>query len=344
MSAYGQRVTADTDWIPAELEPVALRLARADQAAFEIAQLSMEWSRTEGNGPLTLHQVIDRPGTVSLVVVKVRPIPPLVSMLFSEAVNHLRAAIDNTVFYLVQREHGELDERLARRVAMPIYEEAKKLDDWFSENDRRGLSALGATSTLAPRVKTLQPFASDDMVPSTSERLAALMAVDVVREHPLLLLRAYSNEDKHHAIRTAAARTLIQRDDQPFSTSDRSTWPIQPGDVLSTTPVGKEVLVDTNSAVHVERRAGTAWVSPGHELEHLRNYVASIAIPTLVTGLAIPRAFPPEIDLSDTGQTDRERIDSGSWQSAHERWGPVGLRAFVEAHSTPPAVPPTIHP
>ena len=342
LSAYGRVMATETEWIPAELESVALRLARADQAAFEVAQLSMEWSRAGGNGPLTLHQVEDPPGTLGLVVVEVRPIPPLIPMLFSEAINHLRAAIDNTVFYLVEREQRQLDERLARRVAMPIFDDGKKLTDWLAENDRRGLSALGASSALARRIRSLQPFASDDVVPSTSERLAALMEIEVVNEHPLLLLQAYSNADKHRAIRAAAARVLVQRDDQPFSASDRSMRPIQPGDVLSMTPVGTGVVVDTNPAVHVERPAGTAWVSPGHELEYLRNYVASVAVPTLVTGLAIPRAVPPEMDLGDTGQTDRERIEEGSWQTAHERWGPIGMKAFAEAHGAPPAVPPTI--
>lgn len=323
---------------------MALRLARADQAAFEIGRLSLEWSRADGNGPLTLHQVENPPGTLSLVVTKVRPIAPAVSMLFSEAVHHLRAAIDNTIFSMVGKAHRTLDDRLARRVAMPIFDEASKLDRWLRENEKAGLTVLGAASSLAPRIRALQPFASDDAVPSISKSLASLMGVDVVREHPLFLLQGYSNEDKHRAIRTAAARTLIQRDDESFFDSDRRMRPVEPGDVLSTVPKGELVMVDSNAAVHVERPGSTAWVSPGHELDHLRAYVANVAIPILATGLAISAAFPPEIDLSDTGHTARERIDAGSWQSAHQRMMRISYEALSDALNAQPTVPPIFQP
>ncbi|WP_445165802.1 hypothetical protein ACTXG7_18150 [Mycolicibacterium sp. Dal123E01] len=42
-------MTADPsalDWLPDELAPVALRLARADELQYELAQLCLEWSKT----------------------------------------------------------------------------------------------------------------------------------------------------------------------------------------------------------------------------------------------------------------------------------------------------------
>ena len=168
LRTYSQEMTIDTSWIPTGLEPVALRLARADQKAFEVGKLSLEWSRADGNGPLTVHQIEASPGTLSLVVAHVRLIPPAVSMLFSEAINHLRAAIDNTVFHLVVDEHGPLADRLARKVAMPIYNEPSKFDNWLGENDKVGLATLGEGSKLATRIRALQPFEDASSVPSMS--------------------------------------------------------------------------------------------------------------------------------------------------------------------------------
>lgn len=335
-------MTIDTSWIPAQLEPVALRLARADQLIFEVGKLSLEWSIGDSNSPITLHQVEQAPGFLSLVVAKVRPVPPAVSMLFSETINHLRAAIDNTVFHIVEEEQGPLAERIARRVSFPTYDDPSKFERWLHENDKVGLTALGEGSRLASRIRALQPFEDMSTVQSIAEPLATLMGIEPAGVHPLVLLQAYSNDDKHRAIRSAAARTMIQRDDEPFRSSDRSMRPLQPGDVLATTAVGEIVMIDSNAAVHVARPGGAEWVSPSRELDHLRAHVAEVVIPTLMTGLSIPRAFPPNIDLEDTGQTDRERINAGEWKSAHERMAVIAASALLDALSAQPTVPPIV--
>jgi hypothetical protein len=62
-------------------------------------------------GPLTLEQVHgSAPGTVDAVVTALRPIPPVAALLFSEAINHLRAALDNVVFHLVTSALGKTRE------------------------------------------------------------------------------------------------------------------------------------------------------------------------------------------------------------------------------------------
>jgi hypothetical protein len=338
---YRESVSGETLWIPAGLEPVALRLSRADEAAFAVARLALEWSRNGGNGPLEMLQVENPPGILSLVVARVRPIPPTIVLLFSEAIHHLRAALDNAVFHLVEQEQGPLDDDRARRVAMRIDEDEAAFSKWLSSNDKVGLAALGHKSALAARMRALQPFASGDTLPSVPEPLATLMGCKIDRVHPLLLLKGYSNEDKHRAIRAAAARAVVRRDDQPFAGSDRTMRPVQAGDVLSVTPTGVPVGVDTQAAIHVRRPGGTAWVAPSSELDRLRSYVAG-AIPSLLGCDGGQRTFPPKIDLTDNGQTDRERIESASWDSAAERMKPIAYQAFGEAITAPAAVPPIV--
>ena len=328
----------DMSWIPIGLEDVALRLARADEATYEIIQLSIDWARAGETGPILVRQAEVEPGILELVVDKVRPVPPLIGLLFSEAIHHLRAAIDNTVFYLVGGA-GEIDPKVAHQIAFPIFPDPEGLDRWFDRTAGARL-ILAEHSTLASRIGDLQPFKSNDSIPAVSEALAELMGVDAAREHPLLLLQAYSNEDKHRSIRTGAGRSLVQRDDEPFLKSDRTMRPVTRGDVLARTPIGQPVVVDANTAVHIERPKGKTWVSPGRELSQLRDYVSTVAIPTLVSGKSRLNAFPPHVDLNDNGLSGRERIDRGQWQNAHARAQQGSRQAFLEAMSSPPHIPP----
>lgn len=327
-------MAAETSWIPPELEMTILRLARADEATFVLGQLSLERSRSGREGPIDLYQVEEQPGELSLRVAGVRSIPPAISMLFSEAIHHLRACLDNTVFVMVKQLEGVLTNRQARLVSMPVQRESSKLDRWFRENGKANLCSLGEMSTLAPRIRELQPFASSDKVPSLSESLAGLMGVKAVSEHPLLLLQGYSNEDKHRTIRTGVAQIMIQRSDEAFLSSDRRLRPVQRGDLLFSIPKTTRVAIDLNAAVLVERPGSGEWVSPAQELDLLRQYVADVAIPILVTGKAIPNSFPPEIYLDDNGQSLSERIDSGSWESASQRLKKITAEAFQEALNT----------
>jgi len=67
-------------------------------------------------------------GLIDVVVESVRPIPPVVSMLFSEVLNHLRAAIDNVMFHVVESLRGApLPSDAASLVAMPIRQSGASL-------------------------------------------------------------------------------------------------------------------------------------------------------------------------------------------------------------------------
>lgn len=335
----------ETAWLPPELDLVALRLARADQAAFQMSDLSLGWSRgISGPGPFELVQVERPTGELDLVISDIRPIPPLVSMLFSEAIHHLRAAIDNTLFHLVEAERGEIiPEPQARDIAMPIYEERKKFTDWQKQKAKKGLRELAAGTRIGRRVESLQPYVDvTAAIPSINPQLAALMGVRPEYTHPMLLLQKYSNNDKHRAIQMAAARANLQRGDEAFASSDRSMRPFVVGDILTTGRRGTPVVVETVAAVHVLREQGAIWVAPGVELHHLHRYVSNVVIPTLVKGFALTRSLPPEIDLGDTGQTAAERIRAASWIPAHERMVEISKAAYRESLTTAPQFLPVV--
>jgi hypothetical protein len=316
-------------WLPEELEPVALRLARVDECVFMIGDLVSKWSL---EGPLDIQQV-RRGDEVDMVLRGIRPIPPLVSLLFSEAINHLRAAIDNTVWYLVEREHGPLKGPRAHLVSMPILTREQALDDWVKKREKAGLSALGPNAVLGKRVRSLQPFAdSATSIPSRNPLLAHLLGEEVEDVHPLRLLQEYSNADKHRAIRVAVARTTSSRHDETFMAQDRTFKELRVGDVLAQTTWGNPVMFDSSTAAVVERpEPFIAPVSPVKELSHVHRYVSQVAIPVLVTGLQQPRSLPPNVDFGDNGRSDRERLRDGGWDDADARLAPVIAERYAEA-------------
>jgi hypothetical protein len=325
-------------WLPAELAHVALRLGRADELEYQLGRVAFMWSSGDG-GPLTLEQVRgSTPGTVNAVIAGIRPIPPIASMLFSEAVNHLRAVLDNVVFHLVTEERGTpLTDDAARQVALPIFETDHKFDAWQKRVGRK-VPELDSGTRIANRIESLQPYNSTDALPSLPPLMAYLMGVQPEHVHPLLLLQGYSNGDKHRAIRLAYMRTIVQRSDQSFFASDLSMRPVAVGDVLATTAVGKPVMVESQAALHVERPSAGTWVSPGMELYGLHAYVAEIATPTLVTGARdTSPPLPWSVELGDNGESLDTRIMNGGNVAGHTRAGDEALR-FTEEDRTPPQI------
>ena len=324
----------ETDWLPDGLESVAFRLARADQAALEIGKLALAWS---GQGPVHLEEVRSEPGQHQLVVSGVRPIPPLIAMLFSEAINHLRSAIENTIFLLVERERGEpLPERQGRAVEMPILEDDATLQDWLASRVKRGVPELGGSSRLGRAIATLQPFDDTASVSSISADLARLMGATPELASPLLLLRKYSNEDKHRAIQTVVSQSTVLRSNELFSSSDRQMRSLQVSQVLYTRTATESFELTLNPAVFVRRPDTHTPVAPLQELDGIHRHVAQVVIPTLVRGLALSKSLPPAIELGDNGRSERERLDAGGWEYARERASRAAVPAFLESQTAPP--------
>lgn len=321
------------DWLPAELAPVVMRLARADDLEYELGNLCLQWSRRS----LDFDQVRAPDGLLSMVVSDIRPIPPAIPMLISEAVNHLRAAVDNVVFYLVEQARGSaLPPGQAAKVKMPIYQSADGLADWVKRTAKH-VPELGPGTTLLARIESLQPYRSLAVVTSLPIIYATVSrATDLDGVHPLLLLQGYSNEDKHRMIRPALWRGLVTRGDQPFLTQNLQWRAVQIGDVLvSGVRQGTPVEVESQTAVFVQRPDSQAWAAPGRELSQIHGFVSDILIPKLVTGAPASPALPRQVDLSDTGETDEQRIRAGQTESAHSRAGREAT-AQVLADDRPP--------
>lgn len=325
------------DWLPADLAPVAMRLARADALQYDLANLCLEWSRHA----LDFEQVRTPDGLLSLIVSEIRPVPPAIPMLISEAVNHLRAAVDNVVFYLVEQARGSaLPPKHAVKVKMPIYQSATDLADWTKQTAKH-VPEFGTGTPLHTRIESLQPYRSLAVVTALPIELATVMGVtDLNGVHPLLLLQGYSNEDKHRIIRSALWRAVVTRDDQPFVTQNLEWREVQVGDVVSSgVREGNPVGVESRTAVFIERPDGQVWVGPGSELSQIHGFVADILIPTLVTGAPASPALPRQVDLSDNGENAEQRIRAGLDESAHSRAGREATAA-VMADYTPPRVVP----
>lgn len=331
-------------WLPEPLHQVALRLARADQLAYDLALVLLSWSRgSDGVGALEIRQVERTRGHYDVEVARVRPTPPIANMLFSEAIAHLRAALDNVVFYLAEQEHGQpLTARQAKAIGMPISDTRDSYDQTRKNLTGKGLACFETTATLGGRLQALQPFADPTTVTSMRPVLARIMDVTVVETNPLVLLREYSNHDKHRAIRVAVGRTLVQRDDDWRRSVTGGMRPVEVGTVLETVKKGVFTEIAFSPGLLVQRPEGP-WVAIGLELDGIARYVSDVAIPTLVTGMALPGGLPVNIDLTDNGKTVAQRAAAADNIRAHERAREVMTRALLDANQQPIKWPETVN-
>jgi hypothetical protein len=314
-----------------------MRLARADAAAYELSQVALAWSRgPDDGGAITLQQVERISGTYEVEVASIRPLPPIAAMLLSEAVHHLRSAVDNVVFYVAEKEHGQaLTPQQERIVSMLVHDQPEKFENAVKRltTGKNALPMFDQSATLGERIASLQPFNDGASLPSLSPVLAMLMGVEPVWAHPLALLRDYSNEDKHRAIRVGAAGVLTQVLNEDWQESVvKGMRHVEVGTVLERVPKGAFTGMEISPALQVQRPDGT-WVGPGPELDGMARHVADIVIPTLLTGMALPDALPAQIDLGDNGETLAERLKQGSKARAHERARGIMAAALVEAES-----------
>jgi hypothetical protein len=323
-----------TDWLPTELHPVAMRLARADALAYELGQAALAWSRgPDGEGALTLRQIERTPGTYDVEVDSLRPVPPLAAMLFSEAVHHLRSTVDNAVLYAVEQEHGQsLTPQQERAVSMLIYDDPMPYERKWKALVKQGLTMFDPSATLGGRIESLQPFNDSTSLGSLSRILSIVMGVDAAQAQPLALLRDYSNEDKHRSLRATAGHTLVQRHDDWRHSVSQGMRPMEVGTVLERVPKGVLTPVEVSPALLVHRPDGTP-VAPGPELDGMGRHVADIALPTLLRGIALPETIPACIDLSDNAETLAERLRKGGTTRAHTRVQPIMAAALDEANA-----------
>lgn len=323
-------------WLPIDLHSVAMRIARADECAYAIGEIAALWSF---QGPLDLEQV--RCGNhVTIRVRDIRPIPPLISLLFSEAVNHLRAALDNVIWYLVEAYQGAVTGRAAQKVNLPIYDDEAKLDRWREDRVKAGLTAFAPATTVYQRIRRLQPFVDQrSVIPNVESVVAAYTGAYLEQAHPLKLLQGYSNDDKHRAIRVAVSRTRGGSVDQPL-VEPLPFVELKVGDIVAEGIWGDAMAMEMASSIQIPRPAPyTALVSPANEVSRLTVYVAHTAVPELITGLTLTGSLPMKVNLDDSGLTDHQRLTDGDRQPAQERLRPWIDAKYLEALSQPVRFP-----
>lgn len=334
------------DWIPVGLEPIVYRLARADELAFQISERIAIWSF---NGPLELENRPHADGTYEVVVAGVRPIPPDVPLMFSESIHHIRAALDNVVWHMVDSAHGPLDDSTALKVAFPINDVEQRYRSWVRQRVKAGLTCYQDGAKLGDRIRSLQPFADTTAaIPNVEIGLAEMFGNERELAHPLRLLQEYSNSDKHRQVRVGVPRTVTTKSDRPILDQGHRQHPIEKGDVLHTGEWGTPTLMETNTAVMIARpHPYQGWTNPAKEVAALRQYVADVAIPVLLTGIALPAGIPPHVDLGDTGTSDRDRLFEAGHDDALARFVPKRNELLASALGREPeclAGPETLEP
>lgn len=316
------------DWLPEALEPVAFRLARADECAYKIGDLTSAWSM---GGPVRFRHTLSE-GVATSVVDSVRPIPPRVAILFSEAIGHIRASLDNVMWHIVTEQTDELTDYAERLVEFPITNNSDRFTQWCEKRVKNGLKMFSEDSVLAARLRSLQTWNDGIAVaPSVSQTMATLRKMPSEKAQALRLLQAYSNHDKHRAIQTAAFRTSITNFDRPILEQDLRFKNLEPGTIVRKGKAGTYSLIELHPAVLIVRPAPFKdAVNPAREINHLRQYVSETAIPVMIRGLALAYKLPPEIDLSDNGQTPRERLREAGDQDATQRVLPLLKSRFED--------------
>lgn len=322
--------------LPPGLESVALRLAHVDSCIEQMIDLSVRWSNSEPVS-LELHRA---EGTDRVVVAAIRPAPPLVWLLFSDAINQLRACLDNVVWHLVESSDGRLSAAAARKVSFPIYDDEKQFGKWVSGVKSAGIASLGSAKIATWRIRTLQPFVdTSSTIPERETPLSDSLTEEAPEHaHALLLLQGYSNHDKHRALALTATSSNHLRLDLPMVAQGSGFRRISVGDVLLSKPAGGPIPLEVNQGMYIERPdpfIGTPAVIS--ELRRLFDYVRGIAVPTLLTGVPVPDALPPWIDLGESSQTVQQRVASGTWETANDRFL-VSLPSMLEEAMQRPAI------
>jgi len=298
---------------PAHLNSLALRLGHVDELAEDIAELCFAFVRSN---PLELRERREA-GRAYLIVHKIDEVPPVLGLLFSDAINQLRSSLDNALVLLIEHTRGARLTGPAERAAQfLIYDDESK----YLEALRRmlpKLPELALDEALGRRMYELQPFRPLERIREMRTRRAGATHGG----HHLRVLQEYSNADKHrrpHVFGVGNAKTRSITGAADVHAEDVSEVAV--GQQVSATDVGANEIVEVWPFVGLRRPLAGELVPPGAELNELHRYVAELAIPRLA-GLPDGVSLPPRVDLRSLGLSEAERAATASITYAHERLG-----------------------
>lgn len=314
--------------LPAHLSPLALRLGRVDELAGDIAMSCFGFVKSN---PLELRERRDET-RASLFVHSIGEVPPAIGLVFSDAVNQLRSALDNALVLLIEHERGSpLSGRAEQSAQFLIHEDEAKYHQGLKRLVPH-LPELAVDAPLGRRMYELQPFRPVESIRQMTTRRAETQHGG----HHLRVLQQYSNTDKHrrpHVFAVGNARTVSMTGGASIHAEGVSELAV--GQEISSTSVGSNEIIEVMPFVGIRRPIADELVPPGAELNELHRYIAEVALPRLAD-LPEGVVFLPGVDLRSLHLSEDERAATASGTYAHERHGRAFamevFRADLEGH------------
>lgn len=255
-------MTDDTGWIPDAYLPIAFKLARADELAWEL--FSLVFDRYARQGPIQFKARLE--GEREYVTVdSVKPIPPVVPLVFGDAINQLRSSLDHALLALIEQARGhQLPEEQARTLMFPI----TATESAFTRDMKRSgrvVPELATDTPLYKAIATLQPW-HDNQQEFLAELPTPPFATSLPPSdpiHPLVLLQRYSNYDKHRRIYFSSTRNAylaIQAPPDRYQTHFEIDGEFSAGTDLLSIRQGDKVIIDLNRAGF--HGGSVTWIRP----------------------------------------------------------------------------------
>jgi hypothetical protein len=276
------RAGRDYSWLPEHQLHVASTLAHADDLIARASDIYFDYMAQH---PLEFENVFEGE-TCHTKVRAVAPLPAAVARYTADALTQLRAAVEHTIYAEVEDQLGrELTQEEGRQIEMPAHTKDTDFQDWLRKRRRRELVPLQDGMPLVRRIRDLQPYQRRDS-----------------DQHPLRILAEHTNYAKHRApaVAATAVGTVIPafRAPEVELAKFETGGPARPGDVLASAPRGVVVPLDIWPTVSIRRPHTGTWHVLIKELGGLEDWVRTVAIPVLVTGLRDVDWLPPELDTT----------------------------------------------
>ncbi|MCA1007439.1 hypothetical protein LCL87_17110 [Rhodococcus hoagii] len=321
---------AAAEWLPDYALPLLYKVARADALSADLMDVLTDYGKS--GDPLDLESRV-RNGREYLHLTSVKQPPPLVGLLFGDAINQLRSTLDHAVLMLVEAAGGrELESEALRQTAFPICRDESKYNKWCRA--RKALvPELGPGTPLSERLRALQPFHPGEMdtdapVPQPDQSMPLFKTpVDetgapLVDHHPLIGLAEWSNYDKHRRLNVAVVRSVfagIAVDPMSPVQDPSYEWHadgqrFEVGKDILSVPQGQLVAFDLYPYPAIQRPHTDLWRPIPAELHLYQRYVCEMVLPYLFTGVRNAGPMPSQAPLNaQLGRDALEGLQAGTY-------------------------------
>jgi hypothetical protein len=283
-----------------------LKLRRAKEHLDHVSSEAMRFLKLDVGPPIPVDPKPENEWTI-VRRGEVKPLSPLWGTFLGDFIHNTRSALDNLVHAMIQL--NEPSQGL-EHVGFPAYMSEKEWVDKIVERDRecRGPAPTdGVSEPVLAAIKESQPYKT-------------LKSGTRLERHPLLLLQAASNTDKHRMLHDATPRIAPRRE---------ITWGVRvPGGNFQMVPAGCFQIRKSRAAT-----PGTP-IKTGAEIGRMKVRTLRIPPPDAEVGVVV--AVPMEIAFSVEGNA-REIVHWDLWDMANEAWRVVlRVEGAAGIHGLPP--------